>query len=259
MPHESSAFQDSTYRRVHRLSHLVVAHSEFDRARLLDEIGVDPDRVVVIPHGEYGFFGRGDVTTDREVSRRNLGIAPDEEVALFFGFIREYKGLDLLLDAWPEVVAARPSARLVVAGDPNRLEPSRRDELLSQASRLGVIGRFGYIPFGEVAGYFAAADALVMPYRHISQSGVLYLALSRGVPVVATAVGGLPEVLRDGESALLVPPESPGDLAKAVLRVLADPALRHRLARGGRSVAREHSWPAIAERTEQEFKRFVAE
>ena len=108
-----------------------------------------------------------------------------------------------------------------------------------------------------MARYFRAADVLVMPYRHISQSGVLYLALSLGVAVVATSVGALPEVLRDGESALLVPPESPADLARALARALADDGLRSRLVAGGREVAEHHSWPAIAECTEQAFAGLI--
>jgi glycosyltransferase involved in cell wall biosynthesis len=96
-----------------------------------------------------------------------------------------------------------------------------------------------------------------MPYRHISQSGVLFLALSLGVPVVATRVGALPEMLRDGESALLVPPESPSALSEALIRALGDAELRERLREGGRRVAHQHSWPSIAERTEAAFVRLV--
>ena len=257
-PHERTTLGDAIYRRIHRLGHLVVAHSEFDRRRLLEEVGVAPHSVVVIPHGEYGFFEGGGAVTDPATARRSLGLAPEDEVVLFFGYIREYKGLDVLLDAWPAVREVRPAARLVVAGDPGRLDPARREQLRAQATGLDVIQRFEYIPFAEVAGYFAAADLLVLPYRHISQSGVLYLALSLGVPLIATRVGAVPEVLEDEESALLVPPESAADLSAATIRLLADPELRSRLARSGRRVAREYSWPIIAERTEKELARFVA-
>jgi glycosyltransferase involved in cell wall biosynthesis len=257
-PHEPIRFQRAIYRPLHRLADLVVAHSEVDRSRLVEEFAVDSERVVVIPHGEYGFFERGGEPPDRDTARRALGLVPADEVALFFGYIREYKGLDVLLEAWQAVLAARPRARLLVAGDPVRLSSARRAELERWAERLGAVHRFGYVPFQEVPRYFAAADLLVMPYRRISQSGVLYLALALGVPVVATRVGALPEMLRDGDTALLVPPESPAELAAALIRALADPELRGRLARGGRRLADRHSWPAIAEQTETAFARLVA-
>lgn len=256
-PHEPIRFQSVVYRRIHRWSQLIIAHSGFDRARLLEEFAVDPERAVVIPHGEYGFFERGGEAVDPREARRSLGLEADEPVALFFGYIREYKGLDVLFEAWPAVSEALPEARLVIAGDPVNLPSERRDELRSWADRLGATHHFGYVPFSDVARYFAAADVLVMPYRHISQSGVLYLALSLDLPVVATRVGALTEMLTDGDSALLVESESTVELSAALQRVLADPELRQRLARGGREIAEQHSWPAIAERTETAMARLA--
>lgn len=269
-PHEPIRFQDAVYRRVHQLGDLIIAHSEFDQQRLLDEFDVDSRRVRVIPHGEYGFFDHptdGDdepddvsierIAAERITVRKSLGLGPQDEVALFFGYIREYKGLDVLFEAWPQVTPFRSAARLLVAGDPVQLGPERRQELERWATRLGAVHRFGYIPFSDVSRYFAAADVLVMPYRHISQSGVLFLALSLGLPVVATKVGALPEMLDDGDSALLVSPESPDDLARALVRVLGDADLRERLAQGGREVAEAHSWSSIAEQTEAAFAELV--
>lgn len=256
-PHEPIRFQQAVYRRIHGLGRLIIAHSKFDKARLLEEFAVDPERVTVIPHGEYGFFERGGEAMDRTAARESLGLGARDEVALFFGYIREYKGLDLLFEAWPAVAAARPAARLLVAGDPVQLGAERRAELEGWAQRLGAVRDFGYVPFADVSRYFAAADVLVMPYRHISQSGVLYLALSLGVPVVATRVGALPEMLDEGDSALLVPPESPDELARTLIRVLGDADLRQRLARGGRRIAEAHSWPRIAEQTERAFERLL--
>jgi glycosyltransferase involved in cell wall biosynthesis len=257
MPHEPVRFQRAISGRIHRLGHLVIAHSKVDRERLVSEFGLEHERVVVIPHGEYGFFDSGGERVDRDAARAGLDLGPEHEVALFFGYIREYKGLDLLLEAWSTVVESRPNARLVIAGDPGQLGASKLRELDLWAQRLGAVRRFDYIPFGEVARYFAAADALVLPYRRIGQSGVLFLGLSLGLPVVASSVGGFPETLRDGESALLVAPESPGELAQALIRVLGDRELRRHLALGGQVVADQHSWGSIAERTESAFNRMV--
>ncbi len=257
-PHEPIPFQDAIYRRIHRLGDLIIAHSAFDRQRLVDEFAVEPQRLTVIPHGEYGFFGDhgaspGALPEKLEV-RDSLGLGQQDEVVLFFGYIREYKGLDLLFEAWPRVVAARPSARLLVAGDPVQLSAERRGQLENWGERLGAVQELSYIPFSDVGRYFTAADLLAMPYRHISQSGVLFLALSLGLPVVATRVGALPGMLSDGDNALLVAPESPEALAQALIRGLADAELRRRLAAGGRRLAAEHAWPSIAERSEEAFR-----
>jgi glycosyltransferase involved in cell wall biosynthesis len=256
-PHEPIAFQDAIYNRIHGLPDLVIAHSEVDQARLGDEFGLDADRVAVIPHGDYGFFADTADPPDRHVARARLGLGADEPVALFFGYLREYKGLDVLLDAWPGVAAAVPDARLLIAGDPVQLAADRREELRRRADDVGAVHHFDYVPFDEVGGYFAAADLLVLPYRRISQSGVLYLALALGVPVVATEVGAWPEMLADGDSALLVPPESPAELTAAVARAFGDPELRSRLADGGRRIAAAHSWPAVAESTEAAFRSLL--
>ena len=153
-PHERSARLDAVHGWIHRLSTRIVAHSDSDRARLVNEFGIEPERIAVIPHGEYGFFERAAEETDRASARRRLGLEPSDEVALFFGYIREYKGLDLLLEAWTAVHDARSNARLVVAGDPVRLEPSRHHELETWAARLGAVHRFEYIPFEDVHAYF---------------------------------------------------------------------------------------------------------
>ena len=253
-PHERIALQDAVYRRIHHLPDAVIAHSAVDRDRLAEEFDVDPARVSIIPHGDYEFFTDDEAPPSREAARAQLGLDPDAPVALFFGYLREYKGLDLLLDAWPAVLEQVPEARLVVAGNPVRLPADRRNALRAESERLRVLHRFEYIPFDEVPSYFAAADVLALPYRAISQSGVLYLALSLGVPVVASAVGAWPEMLDDGDSALLVPPGSVPDLSAALARALADPALRGRLVEGGRRVAEAHSWPAIAAQTESLFR-----
>jgi glycosyltransferase involved in cell wall biosynthesis len=115
------------------------------------------------------------------------------------------------------------------------------------------------VPFSEVSTLHVPPPiVLALPYRHVSQSGVLFLALARRLPVVASRVGALAEVLRDEESALLVEPESPPALANAIRRALDDERLRQRLAEGGRAVAAEHSWPEIARLTEQVFEQVVS-
>ncbi len=249
--HETNRFRDAVFCAIHRLSHLVIAHSEVDRRRLEEECGVGVDRSVVIGHGDYAFFDRIGEGPDRRTARRSLGFDESDQVVLFFGYIRPYKGLDVLLDAWEEVRSRRPRARLLIAGDPVQLGAEARRELVDRADRAGAVHRFEYIPLADVTGYFRCADVVALPYRAISQSGVLFLALSLGVAVVATRVGALPEVLEDRSSALLIRAESRDELASSLVEVLGDDALRRRLVEGGLAVARAHSWTSIAEQTER--------
>jgi glycosyltransferase involved in cell wall biosynthesis len=137
---------------------------------------------------------------------------------LCFGAIRPYKGLDLALEALALVDPAL-SVRLLVAGRFWSGEPAYRRQLEELGLRDRVELRDRYIPDDEAALLFAAADAAVLPYRSASQSGVVQLAFAHGRPVIATAVGGIPEAVSDGEDGLLCPPEDPRALAEAIERM----------------------------------------
>ena len=166
-----------------------------------------------VPHpvyAQYGAAGR-----DRASARARTKLEGD--VLLFFGFVRRYKGLDILIEALPKVLASRP-VTLVVAGEfYEPVEPLRaRIAQLGLTERVRVLDR--YVPDEEVGDLVAAADCVVLPYRSATQSGVVLVAYAGGCPVISTAVGGLPEVVDDGVTGFLVPPEDPAALAQAILR-----------------------------------------
>ncbi len=159
---------------------------------------------------------------------------------LFFGRMRAYKGLDLLRDAWTEVIAARPDAKLRVVGegDAEALAPGLR-------ALPGVTIDSGWVPEAALPALIAGAGAVVLPYREASQSGVLPLAIAAGVPVVATTVDGLAEQLRDGQGGLLVPP-NPTAIAAALLRVMDPTQASALVAAGAAEAARLSDWDAQA-------------
>ena len=198
-----------------------------------------------VPHPVYDGFGDA---IDRAEARRQLGLDPEAPVFLFFGFIRRYKGLHVLLDAMPRVLARQPDARLVVAGEFYADEAALR----AQAATLGGAVRLdaGYIPDDRIALYFSAADAVVQPYVSATQSGVAQIAFHFGRPVITTDVGGLAEVVPNGEAALVVPPEDPAALADALGRFVADD-LAGRLAAGVRREREAYSWDRIVESIEE--------
>lgn len=192
------------------------------------------------------YDGFGDPIPKAE-ARAALGLDPDGPVFLFFGFIRRYKGLHVLLEAMPSVLAQRPDARLVVAGEFYADE----DALRAQAAPLGDAVRLDadYIPEDRVGLYFSAADAVVQPYVTATQSGVAQIAFHFGTPVITTDVGGLAEIVPDGDAGLVVPPEDPAALAAALVRFVQD-GLADRLAEGVLREREHYSWDRVLDAVE---------
>ncbi len=196
-----------------------------------------------VPHPFYAQFDRGRFT--RESARAKLGLSGD--VALFFGYVRHYKGLDTLLEAWPLVRARRPGATLVVAGE--FYEKPERYVALANAAGEGAVRMLNrYIPDDEVEALFRAADVTVLPYRSGTQSGVTHVAYALGSPVIATTVGGITETVRDGETGLTCTPEDPRALADTVVRFF-DQGLAPVMAPHIAALQAEHSWAALAAST----------
>jgi glycosyltransferase involved in cell wall biosynthesis len=196
-----------------------------------------------VPHPFYAQFDQRRFT--RETAREKLGLAGD--VALFFGYVRHYKGLDTLLSAWPQVRARRPGATLVVAGE--AYENTDAYRALAAASGEGAVRWLDrYIPDDEVEALFRAADVTVLPYRSATQSGVTHVAYALGVPVIATRVGGIAETVRDGETGLTCPPEDPQALADTIVRYF-EGGMRESMAPHIAALQAEHSWAALADST----------
>jgi len=169
-----------------------------------------------IPHPTYNAFKQEEIS--REDARNRLALPARANVMLFFGFVREYKGLMHLIEALPAIRKRLPDAKLLVVGDffDDKQKYLRRIEELGVASMAVMYD--GYIPDREVGMYFSAADLVVLPYESASQSGIVQIAYAFGKPVVVTSVGGLPEVVEDNRTGFVVPPKDPTALAEAVVR-----------------------------------------
>jgi len=189
----------------------------------------------------------------RDEARRALGVDPSAPLLLFFGFVRRYKGLRTLLQALARV----PEVRLLVAGKFWENERSYRERIrrLGLADRVSLVDR--YVGNEEVARLFAAADALVLPYLAGGQSAVGVTALSFGLPVIATRIGGLEGLVADGETGLLVEPGSSDQLAHAIRRLfhegLAAP-MREAAAREGA----RRSWGSLTAVVEELAAELIA-
>ena len=211
LPHEPGPLDRPLARYALRGADALVVLSESVR-RDVERLGVRVP-VTVAAHPAYDHFG---AAVPQSEARRRLGLPADAPVLLFFGFVRRYKGIAVLLAAMPEVARRVPGVRLVVAGEFYGDEAALR----AQASPLGATVRFDadYIPDARVADYFGAATAVVQPYLSATQSGVAGIAFHFGRAVVTTDVGGL--AVDVGEAGLVVPPGDPAALAEALVAML---------------------------------------
>ena len=239
IPHEPRFFDKPFTRYFLEHNDGFVAMSERVKEDLL---ALRPDaRVALLPHPLYDHFGPPVPMAD---ARRRLGIAEDRKVSLFFGFIRDYKGLDLLIDAMAELP---PDHVLVIAGEPYGDMRKYHEAIARNGLKDRVVDHIRYIADAEVPVFFSAADAVVLPYRSATQSGITAIAYHFGVPVIATDVGGLKEAVEDGRTGIIVPHPDAVDIAQAIRRFHAEhlaTACRARVAH----LREELSWGRFADR-----------
>jgi len=240
LPHETSRLDRVLAGYAFKAADAFCVHSESD-ARILRGL-VPGARLGVHPHPRYEAFHH-DVPSRME-ARRRLGIEPGARIALFFGYVRAYKGLDLALEGLAR--CADRGLGLWVVGefyeDRAPYEKLIRDRGLG--ARVILVDR--YVSNEELPVYFQAADLVLQPYRSATQSGIAQIAAAFGRPVLATRVGGLPEQIEDGVTGLLVDPDSPAALAAALDRFFADglgPAMEAALA----AAAHRFTWRGLAD------------
>nr|WP_269327652.1 glycosyltransferase [Kineosporia mesophila] len=203
-----------------------VVHSEYDLDLLKAAFDLDPSTVTVIPHGPYDHVVGPTRATDPE-SPLNV---------LYFGVIRPYKGLEDLVQAFSALPAETVrDMRLTIVGETWEGWTAPLEAVASSPvrDRITVVNR--YVSDAEVQQYFNEADAVVLPYRRSSSSGPLHIAMSTGLPLIVTAVGGLIEAASDYEGAVFVPPKDPARLTTALGALPG---------RRGRRHPDPHSWDA---------------
>ena len=209
--HESKLIDKLSTKFVLKNGDFFIVHSEDDQRNLLTMF---PEaRVKKSFHPTYDVFNTG--VFDPYKIRKKYGI--EGKVILFFGFVREYKGLKYLIKAMPEILF-EITVTLLIVGE----FWQDKDEYLYLIDNLGIKDNIiiidDYIPNEEVGSYFVAADLVVQPYTSATGSGIVQMAFGFNKPVVATMVGSLPEVVEDGKTGYLVQPRSSQELAEAIVK-----------------------------------------
>lgn len=238
------------------VSHFGKIYALVDRLVVLTEYSCDlvawqfPElagKISVVPHGNFDFLTGG----------CEPSLPGSAKTVLFFGHIRRYKGLDVLIKAFNMIVRSHPEARLLVVGDVAEKgdDIHNYEALLSQDAKGNAVFVTQYVDVADIPRYFNSADIVALPYINATQSGVAQLAYSFGRPVVASRAGGLPEQVVDGHSGRLVAPGDHEELANAICGLLDDPA--RITAMGGYAKelsSTKFAWENIARQTMVEYR-----
>jgi glycosyltransferase involved in cell wall biosynthesis len=223
----------------------VIVHAEVIKSCLQEKHHVSGDKINVIPLGQFDLF--------KTWSSDN--VVEQDHTILFFGRIRDYKGLQYLIQAEPKITSQVPDVRIVIAGEGEDFE--KYEQIMVHKERFTVHNY--YIPDEMVARLFQEASVVVLPYIEASQSAVITTAYAFGKPVVATPVGGIPEAVKQGETGYLVPPGDSDSLADAVIKLLQNTDLRREMGRKALEKAQSDlSWQEIAHKIQAVYRQTQA-
>jgi D-inositol-3-phosphate glycosyltransferase len=261
--------RDSTDTRLNRftlviqyqLADHVFVHTEKMRIEIIEEFGVQPALVTIIPFGINNAVPNTRFTP--QDAKRRLGVRDGEKTILFFGNIAPYKGLEYLVAAFKRILARRDNYRLIIAGRPKDCErywTAIREDIRGEIQSGRILLRADFIPDDETEVYFKAADVAVLPYRQIYQSGILFLAHSFGLPVIAADVGSLKDDIVEGTTGFVFTPEDPVDLAKAIDRYFTSDLyanLNDRRKEIRDYATERHSWHVVGEMTRHVYERLL--
>jgi D-inositol-3-phosphate glycosyltransferase len=246
----------------YNLAHHIFVHTERMKSELLTDFAVPESKTSVIPFGINNTSPTTSITTNE--ARQRLGISAGDKTALFFGQIAPYKGLVYLIAALNQVLRNGANCRLIIAGEVKKGHAEYWEEVQRQIAHYGVgnqiIERIAHIPDEQVELYFKAADVLVVPYVHIFQSGVPFLAYSFGLPVIATDVGSLRRDIVDGTTGFVCRSEDPSDLARTIDQYF-DSELFHNLENQRSEIKKyaneRYSWDKVAAITTRVYSNLL--
>lgn len=240
----------------------IIVHTNNMKDLLIQDFGVSEGKVAVIQYGINDMVFESNLT--RKEARGKLGLEEDEKIALFFGNIVPYKGLEYLLMALARQRNCNDSIRLIIAGKQDRnygkYFESIKEIIKSQDLKGYIIEKVGHIPDKDIEIYFKTADVLVLPYKYIFQSGVLFLAYNFGLPVIASDVGSLREFIDEGKTGFICKPENVSDLYEKINEYFESDLFKNldKNREEIRNNAKEkYSWEKIGKKTVELYKRLV--
>lgn len=238
----------------YRLMDHIFVHTQKMKDELTGVFAVREERISVIPFGTYDMVPQSSMTSAE--AKQRLGLRKCDRTILFFGRITPYKGIDLLVDAFARIAHLNEDYRLVIAGEIMKESEQQWQQVqraIQQSSmREQTVQHIRYVGDTEIEVYFKSADVLVLPYTQIFQSGVLFMAYSFGLPVIATDVGSFGHDIVEGTTGFVCRPGDPADLARVIEKYFASDLFKsideHRSRIKG-IIQASHSWEIAAGKT----------
>ncbi|NYT11114.1 MAG: glycosyltransferase family 4 protein [Methanomassiliicoccales archaeon] len=251
-PHENSRYSTLITKSILSFGDEFIVHNESNKEVLSQSYHLNGKKIHVIPHGILR--ANNSKTLSRDEARESLRLGKTDKVLLFFGNIRDYKGLDTLLEAVGILKNEFTNLKLIIAGKPWVQWGVYKEIIESTGISRNIVEKLDFIEIDEVNAIFTAVDLVVLPYKYFeAQSGVGTLALSFNKPIIVTDVGGLPDLVKDEMA--IVKPNDPLDLAEKISNILKDERLIMKLKKDTRELAQEYEWESIAEKTVQIYTK----
>jgi len=187
----------------------------------------------------------------REQARSDLQIIKDQQIITFVGTLRPVKGVKYLIRAMDIVVRRKADIRLILIGDgPDRHELEGMTKDLILGNQITFIGK---VPHEKVPEFMVASDIFILPSLSEGLPGVIIEAFAAAIPIVATSVGALPEIIREGENGFLVEPKNPEQLAEKILLLLGNSELRNKFSENNKLKSKNYTWDCVVDLLEQRF------
>ena len=252
-----------TLRHQYRSADHMFVHTQQMKTELIQDFGVRDSAVTVIPFGINNSVP--DTSLTSQEAKRRLGIEEGKKTILFFGRIGPYKGLELLASSFKELASGNPDYTLIIAGAPKKGGEAYiegiLDTLRDEINRGAAIPQVRFIPDEDTEIYFKAADAVILPYTEVYQSGVLFLSFSFGTPVIAADIGSFSDDILPGQTGFLFKSRDTGDLARTIETYFASPLYKN-LSQERPAIRdfanQQHSWDVVGEMTRSVYTALIS-
>lgn len=255
---ESGASSQMLVNSTYALTAAVIAHNQISRSELIEKLSISASKIHVIRHGNYDGYGLTDIT--RQNACKSIGVDTNEFIVMFFGQIKEVKGLDVLIRAMPEVMkGVQSSVRLVIAGKVWKNDFVKYQTIIEDLGLRAVVKLdIRYIPNTELANFYRAANILVLPYHRIYQSGVVLMAMTFGTPVLVSNIPGMLEVVTHAENGLVFEDGNHVDLAEKLLFAENNPEKLIAYVDSARELMHtQYAWSGIGKQTSDLYRKIL--